>query len=120
MKHGDIKTMKGDSLESIFSSVKSIFLMDKHPVDENKIKQVAEYFYALANGTEFNLKSLDWSVSTHKADRNGTIKISTIRDVLFTVGITDNIDHWSEQLDLLNRVEYTEHSDDFEDPFIED
>lgn len=120
MKHGDIKTMKGDSLESIFGSIKVAFLLGKRPVpiNENKMKEIAEYFYKIVNEEGANLKSLDWSVSKQIAERNGTIKHSTIRDVLFTLGITQDIEYWSEQLDLLNRVEYCEHSDDFEDPFL--
>lgn len=115
--------MKGSSLESIFISVEFTFSMLgklSSPIDEGKMKEIAQYFYRIANGEEINLKSLDWSVSKHTADRNGTIKVSTIRDILFTVGVTENIDHWSEQLDLLNRVECCDHSDDFEDPFLED
>lgn len=121
MKHGDIKTMKGDSVDSIFASVKAAFLTGKckSTIDENKMKEIAEYFYKIINEGGIILKSSGWSVSKHVADTAGVIKINTIRDVLFTLGVTENIEYWCERLDLLNRVEYCEHSEDFEDPFSE-
>jgi hypothetical protein len=122
MKHGDIKTMKGDSIDSIFASVKATFMTGKcrNPIDENKMREIAEYFYKIINEGGMILNSPGWSVSKHVADTAGIIKINTIRDVLCTLGVSENIEYWCERLDLLNRVEYCEHSDDFEDPFLEE
>jgi hypothetical protein len=122
MKHGDIKTMKGDSLESIFGKVKVSFIAAKYsnPTNDSKMMEIAQYPHRIVNGEGVSLKSVESIVSKKQfAERDGTVNMKIMKDILFTVGIIENIEYWAKQLDLMNRSEYCEHSDDFEDPFSE-
>jgi hypothetical protein len=120
-KHGDIATMKTLGKETIMSMVKMSFKYGKFPPPDNSvIKTIVDYIFSIVNGEGINLKSKkDWNVSEHFADKDGTVSLKTMEDILFTSGITENIEYWSKQLDSLNRMECCNHSDDFEDPFSE-
>jgi hypothetical protein len=120
-KHGDIASMETLGKKIVLSMVIVTFKCGKFPPPNNSvINTVADYLFRITNGERINLKSVkDWNISEHFVDKGCAVSLKTMEDILFTAGITENIEYWSKQLDSLNRIEGCDHSEDFEDPFSE-
>jgi hypothetical protein len=114
MKHGDVQTMKGSSISSIFGMVKVSFISGKYPnpANEEKYHEIAEYIYKIVNREGAYLKSPDnFLVSKEIADSKGVVSTDIFIKILFTVGITENLKYWSENLYSMNFSHYCSHGD---------
>lgn len=114
MKHGDVKTMKGSKESSIFGMVKVSFISGEYPnpADDTKIHEITGYIYKLVNGEGVYLKSsADFSVTKEFSDSQGIVSQKTLMKILFTVGLIENLEYWSNNLYSMNFSQYCSHGD---------